>query len=45
MPLSKILGPIVLDPLTVADDEAFLTLVEKQPNVPEDIRRGLRQLY
>jgi 5-methylthioadenosine/S-adenosylhomocysteine deaminase len=45
VPLSKILGPIALDPLTVADDEAFLTLVEKQPNVPEDIRRGLRQLY
>jgi 5-methylthioadenosine/S-adenosylhomocysteine deaminase len=44
-PLSTILGPITLDPLTVADDDAFLTLVEKQPNVPEEIRRGLRQLY
>src|SRR5262249_27551479 len=44
-PLSQILGPIALDPLTVADDAHFLTLVEKQPNVPEAIRRGLRDLY
>jgi 5-methylthioadenosine/S-adenosylhomocysteine deaminase len=44
-PLSKILGPITLDPLTVADDPGFLTLVEKQPNVPEKVRLGLRQLY
>ena len=44
-PLSQILGPIDLDPLTVADDQDFLDLVERQPNVPEPIRRGLRELY
>jgi cytosine/adenosine deaminase-related metal-dependent hydrolase len=44
-PLSTILGPIKLDPLTVADDSDFLALVEKQPNVPEAIRLGLRPLY
>ena len=44
-PLSKILGPIKLDPLTVVDDSDFLTLIENQPNVPEPIRKGLRALY
>ena len=44
-PLSSILGPIELDPLTVADDPDFLTLIENQPNVPEAIRNGLRALY
>jgi hypothetical protein len=44
-PLSEILGPIDLDPLTVADDRDFLDLVEGQPNVPEPVRLGLRELY
>ena len=44
-PLSQILGPIALDPLTVADDEDFLARIEAQPNVPPGVRQALRQLY
>ena len=44
-PLSSILKPIPLDPLTVADDEDFLDAIEAQPNVPPAIRNGLRGLY
>jgi 5-methylthioadenosine/S-adenosylhomocysteine deaminase len=45
LPLSQLLGPIELDPLTVADDSSFLHEIEQQPNLPEAIRRGLRALY
>jgi len=44
-PLSMILGPIELDPLTVADDENFLARIAGEPNVPAAIRTGLAQLY
>jgi cytosine/adenosine deaminase-related metal-dependent hydrolase len=44
-PLSAILTPIALDPLTVIDDPNFLTEISGQPNVPEPIRKGLAQLY
>jgi hypothetical protein len=44
-PLSSILQPIGLDALTVADDAAFLDLVEQERNVPDPIRKGLRDLY
>ena len=44
-PLSTILEPITLDPLTVADDPNFLTMIANQPNVPDPIRTGLAQLY
>ncbi|HEY7099772.1 MAG TPA: amidohydrolase family protein [Terriglobales bacterium] len=44
-PLSVILKPVHLDPLTVADDEDFLDAIEQQPNVPEPIKTGLRALY
>jgi hypothetical protein len=44
-PLSTILKPIRLDPLTVADDADFLTAIEQQPNVPAPIKNGLRGLY
>jgi cytosine/adenosine deaminase-related metal-dependent hydrolase len=44
-PLSTILQPITLDPLTVADDRDFLAEIAKQPNVPEPVRIGLAQLY
>jgi hypothetical protein len=44
-PLSTILQPITLDPLTVADDRNFLEEIAKQPNVPEGVRAGLAQLY
>jgi hypothetical protein len=41
LPLSTILKPIDLDPLTVADDENFLDAIEHQPNVPSPIKGGL----
>jgi 5-methylthioadenosine/S-adenosylhomocysteine deaminase len=44
-PLSQLLGPIQLDPLTVADDANFLTEIEQQLNLPDSIRQGLRSLY
>ena len=44
-PLSKILEPIALDPLTVADDTNFLTEIGRQPNVPKAVREGLSRLY
>lgn len=45
IPLSKLLQPIALDPLTVADDPNFLTEMANQPNVPDLIRRTLARLY
>ena len=44
-PLSTILKPIELDPLTVADDPNFLSDIANQPNVPEPIRTGLANLF
>jgi len=44
-PLSTILKPIALDPLTVADDAGFLDAIEHQPNVPPPVKSGLRALY
>jgi len=44
-PLSTILKPIDLDPLTVADDDDFLDQIEEQPNMPAQIKNGLRALY
>jgi hypothetical protein len=44
-PLSSILGPIELDPLTVADDPDYLRRIASEPNVPAAIREGLAQLY
>ena len=44
-PLSTILQPITLDPLTVADDPNFLAEIASQPNVPEAVRNGLARLY
>jgi hypothetical protein len=45
VPLSELLEPIRLDPLTVADDDDFLRQIAAQPNVPAPIREGLAQLY
>ena len=44
-PLSAILQPVELDPLTVADDRDFLGKISAQPNVPDLIRGGLAALY
>jgi 5-methylthioadenosine/S-adenosylhomocysteine deaminase len=44
-PLSTLLEPIQLDPLTVADDRNFLEEIENRQNVPEAVGRGLAKLY
>ncbi|HWN80998.1 MAG TPA: amidohydrolase family protein [Candidatus Udaeobacter sp.] len=45
-PLSEILGPIDLDPLTVADHRSeFLAAVKAQKNLPDYIQQGLPKLY
>jgi hypothetical protein len=44
-PLSTILEPIELDPLTVADDRNFLEEIQNQHNLPEAVRTGLAKLY
>jgi cytosine/adenosine deaminase-related metal-dependent hydrolase len=45
VPLSDLVGPMTLDPLTVADDDAFLDRVEAQTVLPEFVRLRLRELY
>ena len=44
-PLSKIVEPLRLDPLTVADDGDFLDRIEAQTVLPSFVREGLRGLY
>ncbi len=44
-PLSKIVGPLALDPLTVADDSDFLDRIEAQTVLPAFVREGLREMY
>ncbi|CAD5371047.1 Amidohydrolase [Rubrivivax sp. A210] len=45
VPLSSLLRPVELDPLTVADDPNYLSQIAAQPNVPEAVRNGLAALY
>jgi hypothetical protein len=44
-PLSTILKPVELDPLTVPDDENSLKRIAEQPNVQAPLRTGLAELY
>jgi 5-methylthioadenosine/S-adenosylhomocysteine deaminase len=44
-PLSSLLGPLELDPVTVADDADFLPLVAQQVNLPDEVKNRLPQLY
>ncbi len=43
-PLSQVLEPLELDPLTVADDKTFFDRLGRQPNLPDYIRIALRKL-
>jgi cytosine/adenosine deaminase-related metal-dependent hydrolase len=45
VPLSKLVGPMSLDPLTVADDRDFLDRVAAQTVLPEFVRVRLPELY
>lgn len=44
-PLSQLLEPIELDPITVTDDGSFLQNVAEQMNLPASIKEGLPELY
>jgi 5-methylthioadenosine/S-adenosylhomocysteine deaminase len=44
-PLSELLEPIDLDPITVADDPRFLDRVGEEMNLPVAIQKGLPELY
>ena len=44
-PISSLLGPIQLDPLTVADDAGWLDRLEHEMNLPGYLVPGLRALY
>jgi 5-methylthioadenosine/S-adenosylhomocysteine deaminase len=44
-PLSTVLEPMELDPLTVADDEKFLDRIAAEKNLPAYLRTGLAELY
>ncbi|MDO9469588.1 MAG: amidohydrolase family protein [Nitrosomonas sp.] len=45
VPLSEIVVPLKLDPLTVADDSAFLDRIENQINLPNYVKIGINTLY
>jgi 5-methylthioadenosine/S-adenosylhomocysteine deaminase len=44
-PISSLLSPIALDPLTVADDPGWLDRVAHEMNLPGYLAPGLRSLY
>jgi 5-methylthioadenosine/S-adenosylhomocysteine deaminase len=44
-PISSLLSPIQLDPLTVADDPGWLAAVGHEMNLPEYVAHGLGALY
>jgi hypothetical protein len=44
-PLSEVLEPMELDPLTVADDDEFFDRLAGAPNLPEFVVRELPPLY
>lgn len=41
VPLSRLLKPLTLDPLTVADDADFLPRIRAQQNLPQPVKDGL----
>jgi cytosine/adenosine deaminase-related metal-dependent hydrolase len=45
VPLSQLVSPMTLDPLTVADDSEFLDRVEAQTILPAFVRTNLRNMY
>ncbi|MGZ0018608.1 hypothetical protein [Nitrosomonas sp. wSCUT-2] len=44
-PLSAIVQPLKLDPLTVVDDPDFLARIASQKNLPAYVKIGLQALY
>ena len=45
VPLSQLLEPLELDPLTVVDNRSFLDRVGQQANLPDFVKEGLPELY
>jgi hypothetical protein len=45
VPLSQLVSPMTIDPLTVADDSEFLDRVEAQTILPAFVRAHLRDMY
>ena len=45
IPLSDILEPLTLDPISVADDADFLDRITAERNLPAFVPAGLRELY
>lgn len=45
VPLSQVVEPLTLDPLTVADDPAYLRGIEAQLNLPDYVKAGLKRVY
>lgn len=45
VPLSELLGPVTLDPLTAVQDSGFLDRLAAQPNIPAPVMAELRRLY
>jgi hypothetical protein len=44
-PISALLRPITLDPLTVADDPGFLDRVGAEKNLPAWLAPGLKRVH
>ncbi|MBP7149392.1 MAG: amidohydrolase family protein [Acidobacteria bacterium] len=44
-PLSKILGPVRLDPLTVCDDSGYFERLARQVNLPQFVKDGLERFF
>jgi 5-methylthioadenosine/S-adenosylhomocysteine deaminase len=44
-PLSQVLGPLELDPLTVTDDPEFLDQLTRQRNLPDYLKESLPDLF
>ncbi len=44
-PISEIVEPIKLDPLTVADDKYFFNNLKNQLNLPDYIKKDLQKMY
>jgi hypothetical protein len=44
-PLSQIVKPLTLDPLTVADDPAWLASIQQQRNLPPWLKSALAEAF
>jgi hypothetical protein len=45
VPLSTLLGPLELDPISLCDDRDFLAALDRQRNLPKPIRAALAAAF